>query len=316
MILLERKEPTSIAYYTSLIRRAAPNPDYEERLRRAQAGYAGELFVDREWLEAVIPCSYFLLHDFEFRNSAGFSHQVDTLFLSPHFALVVEIKNINGQLRWDTTTHQFTRTTKDGVIDGFRNPIHQAERHVRHLQKLFEKIRLPLPIEYVVVLAHPNSIIAHNTTLPIIHTSGIHYYLADLLSKYPAIIEFPDLKRAAMKMKKIHAPSPMTIKLNPNQLEKGVLCPKCPYPMRMNYHHRKWQCPRCHEINNEAFYVALQDYRILVNETISNKEFRDFFEIESANVAYTLLQKLNLQQIGTFKDKRYIIPSSLYGYSL
>jgi len=316
LILLERQQPTTITYYEALIRRTSPFEanitDYLERLRRLRAGYKGELLVDREWLEATISCQYYLLHSFEFTNSAGFTHQIDTLLLTPHCALIVEIKNIAGQIQWDETTHQFTRITKNGIIEGFRNPFNQAERHTRHLHYLFQKLKLHLPIHYVVILANPNSIIiTKQPTLPMIHATGIHKYLEQLLEKYPATLNEQELKRAATKIKKYHSPSPLLKEIKPIQLIKGVLCPQCAGQIRMHYYQGKWHCPQCKTTNNDAFYQALQDYRLLVSPTISNKEFRAFFGVANTHNAYLLLKNLNLPYVGSYKDRRYIIPAEI-----
>ncbi|MEC1179223.1 nuclease-related domain-containing protein [Metasolibacillus meyeri] len=119
---------------------------------------------------------YFLLHNFQTS-----SHQIDTIFLCEKFLLIVEIKNIAGRIDFNETCHQFTRTLEDGSMQGFRNPLDQVRRHQRMLQQLTPT----LPVIYVIVLAHPKTIIGHlPQSEPIIHSSGLEFYIRKLLSTY------------------------------------------------------------------------------------------------------------------------------------
>lgn len=175
---------------------------------------------------------------------------------------------------------------------------------------LFQKLKLHLPIHYVVILAHPNSIIiTKHPTLPIIHATGIHNYLEKLFEKYPMILNEQELKRAAIKIKKHHTSSSLSVKSKCNNLVKGVLCSQCLSQIQMYYYQGKWHCPECKTTNNDAFYQALQDYRLLISPTISNKEFRAFFGVANTHNAYLLLKNLNFPYIGSYKDRRYIIPT-------
>ena len=134
---------------------------YNEILRRGKAGFAGEQHVDREWKEVNLQCRYYLFHDLELNNEAGATHQIDTLLICPYFALVIEIKNIVGRIDYSKENHQFTRTTADGRVDGFKNPFDQIKRHARFLCKLFQKQGVPIPVVHAVISANPNMILTH-----------------------------------------------------------------------------------------------------------------------------------------------------------
>ncbi|WP_341302558.1 nuclease-related domain-containing protein [Lysinibacillus sp. FSL H8-0500] len=92
--------------------------NYDEHLRRIQAGFAGEQCVDAEWLEIELPSPHYFLHNFQTINRFGSTHQMDTIFLCPHFVLILEIKNITGILSYHAAFSQFSRTTAEGVVEG------------------------------------------------------------------------------------------------------------------------------------------------------------------------------------------------------
>ncbi len=81
------------------------------------AGFQGELRVDRLWQEMNLTFPHQIFYDYCFINNSGFTHQIDTLFVTPHFLCLIEIKNILGKLDFDDVKRQCIRTTSDGKID-------------------------------------------------------------------------------------------------------------------------------------------------------------------------------------------------------
>ncbi|WP_391367865.1 nuclease-related domain-containing protein [Lysinibacillus sp. KU-BSD001] len=68
-----------------------------------------------------------LFHAYSFCLN-GFSYQVDTVFVCKQFMLILEIKNMVGEIHFDEEKHQFIRIKQDGKVEGFRNPINQVKR--------------------------------------------------------------------------------------------------------------------------------------------------------------------------------------------
>lgn len=95
MILLERQTSETQKMLEALVQRLPISHSkytlYCEHLRRLQAGFAGEQFVDAKWLELDLPFPHYFLHDFQTMNDFGSTHQMDTVFLCPHFLLILEI---------------------------------------------------------------------------------------------------------------------------------------------------------------------------------------------------------------------------------
>lgn len=96
-----------------------------------------------------------------------------------------------------------------------------------------------------------------------------------------------------------------------DRIRKGVLCEQCSYKVAMNYKYGVWSCPKCKHQSKKAFYRTLDDYRLLISNKISNREFREFFNIGSVQVASKILTRLNLESIGQTRGRYYIIPEDI-----
>lgn len=318
MTIAIRKKPVKLLWLEALKRRLfVEDPDfgyYNEQFRRLDAGFAGEKRVDREWLELICPYTFLVLNNLTLMNSAQHSHQLDTLFICPHFILVVEIKNINGRLDFNETTHQCIRTKSDGTVEGFPNAITQTQRHMQFLKVIFQNYFLP--IEGAVVISNPSAIIAsHPNTIPIFHVSGLQKHLHSLFKKYTqTIISEEQLTQIAQQLLSRHQPSKIPASLDSSRFRQGVLCPKCQYKSQMHFARGIWKCSYCHYASEEIFAEALQDYRYLVRPTITNKQLREFFNIHSSDAANRLLRKFQFPYIGSYKNRVYQLPENLVDY--
>jgi len=313
MILLERQESEQHKILEALIRRLPSTHteymNYFERLRRIDAGFAGEQRVDAEWLEIILPQPHYFLHDLQILNHYGTTHQIDTVLLCPQFILILEIKNVTGFLDFDESFYQFTRTTTEGDIEGMTNPIHQCRRHMEWMMGMLQQSRLEIPVHYAVVLATKNAILSKNLRgQPIFHVQGLRYHVREWLQQHKeTVVDEGKLFQFASKVLSMHRPIKREIVLPARDIVKGVLCERCLNGQPLNYRYPNWNCQRCGEVNNEAIFRILEDYRLLVGETLTNRSFCEFFAIESPNTAYKLLQKLPLKAEGTKSNRKYLI---------
>jgi len=311
MILLARRTSETQKTLEAIVRRLSNShreySNYDENLRRLKAGHAGEQRVDAEWLEIDLPTPYYFLHDFQTMNNFGSTHQMDTIFLCRHFLLIVEIKNITGVLSYDTAFAQLTRMTSEGKVEGMTDPFLQLERHVGWMKKLLHQEKFQLPVLHAVVLATKNGILSEGFHgQPIFHVTGLRTHLQKWFDRHQPV-ETENLFRFAMHLMSLHSTIKREVKVPLEEMVKGVLCPHCANGQPMNYHYKKWHCPRCKWVDQDALKKALEDYRLLVGPKLTNKSFREFFAIDSPNIAYKLLQQLPLKADGTKKHRQYWI---------
>ncbi|WP_081498498.1 nuclease-related domain-containing protein [Oceanobacillus massiliensis] len=85
----------------------------------------------------------------------GQSFQIDNLIITPHAIYIIEVKNYNGKIIFDTILNQFTRD--DGEKEtGFNHPITQAELQQIKFQNWLQKSGYPpIPIHYFIAISEP-----------------------------------------------------------------------------------------------------------------------------------------------------------------
>lgn len=162
MIVKERKIPRKILILEALVRRLPTNhpgrPKIENELLKSYAGYRGEQSIDYH-LTFLPQDKFYLLHDLRLQNRQKHYFQMDTLILSPHFFLILEVKNISGSLYFDQEFHQLIRTI-DGKEEGFPDPILQVMKQEKQLKSWLEDNHYPsVPIVSLVVISNSSTII-------------------------------------------------------------------------------------------------------------------------------------------------------------
>ncbi|MEK5052077.1 nuclease-related domain-containing protein [Niallia sp. FSL K6-0212] len=141
----------------------------------------------RQW---IFPLSflpdndYFILHDLRLWDGKHF-FQIDVLILHAKYALILEVKNIIGELYLDTDLHQMIRI-KEEEKEAFPDPIIQVNRLKRQFEAWLLANQFPIiPIYSLVVFSNPKSILRLSS--PQIQTfknTIIHKeYLPKLISK-------------------------------------------------------------------------------------------------------------------------------------
>ncbi|RHW40064.1 NERD domain-containing protein [Lysinibacillus yapensis] len=287
MEILKRRKSGKLLSLEALMRRL-PESDreydyYKEMYFSQKKGYEGERYTNQLWKEIEMPSPHFLFHSLEPINQAGNSHQIDTLLLTPHFIWLLEIKNIGGRIDIDESKHQMIRTKQEGTIESFRNPVNQIKRHAHFVNGLMREIGISIPIEYAIVIVSDSTIIGSvPREVSIFHASGLHAEVSRLLGKYKEKqITALQLNYVMKDLMKRHSPKSWKPKIDFSKLRRGVLCEKCEYKSVMVFEHGRFICPKCSFKSNEAHLQALLDYRYLCNEWITNRELRDYLNIDS-----------------------------------
>lgn len=296
MIVLQREQTVKEQLLQAAIRRGFP--EYKDELIRLQQGLLGERYVDQNWHDMQLDEPYYLLHDFQTN-----AHQIDTIFLCQKFLLIIEIKNIVGRIDFDEERHQFTRTLEDGTIQGFRNPLDQVRRH----QRMLRRVVSDLPVLYAVVFALPKTIIGHIPQgEPVFHRSGLEFHVREHLKQYATRLSSQGLQSLARQLLQMHTIHKPQLNIDKARVRQGVLCVQC--QSKMQYHYGHFKCLKCnYKDDGILLKQAMRDYCLLVDEWITNEEFRRFVGVESSDSAKYLLKKLGFQYEGERRWRRYRI---------
>lgn len=318
MILLDRKKSEKIALLEAFIRRSPSDETKFGRivsnLSKAKSGLVGEERVDREWIDIQVNFPHVLIHGLETENVVGFQHQIDSIFICQYFVFVMEIKNYSGFIEFDEKTHQFIKKNFEGGVEAYSNPIDQVRRHRYFIQSILWSLGFDLPIVCGIIFANPKSILGEilvNDVL-VFHVVGLRHKLEMLLKRHVDVkITFEQMMSIGHYLKSMHKNRPWKVTMDQEKLRKGVLCSNCSYCVIMTYHHGRWNCPRCGNRGCIELLEALDDYRLLWGEQISNREFREFVGLTSEKTAFRILKSLNLKSIGANRNKKYIISSDI-----
>ncbi|MDN7226598.1 nuclease-related domain-containing protein [Planococcus liqunii] len=317
MILKKRSEPPEIFQLESLLQRIPFNhsqfPHWTEKLRRITAGFHGEQRVDSFWQEITLPIPHYLIHDLFIKKKHS-THQMDTILVTSRFILVLEIKSISGLLHFDQQTRQFSRTNKDGSIDGMRNPDDQVRRHEKWLEQFLTERKLDLPVIGAIVFAYPSAVIQSKAgNRIVIQSSGLPHLLDELLASYQQDILSKALtKKLAVQLLKLHSIKQLPELILPPDYFRGVFCPKC-QKGQLHYYWRKWACKSCSFSDPAAYLTAIEQYRVLCGPTITNRQFRDFIDLKDPAVTSKLLKDAKMPFEGSYKDRVYLIPGKNRG---
>ena len=315
MELLKRQKPRKLLSLEALMRRLPENNVdefnfYKDMFATQRKGYDGEVCVDQMWYEMNIPAPYYLFHSYESVNVAGYSHQIDTIVLTPHFIWLLEIKNMSGRLDIDESKHQLIRTKREGGIESFRNPLNQIKRHAEFINRKLRDFQTHLPVEAAVIIVSDYTIIG---AIPkgnsIFHASGLQTELDKLFNKHQERrVSVGQLEKLKTELMNIHQRKDWKAKVNVRKLRKGVLCKGCEYKSLMIFEHGSFKCGKCGVSSKDAYLEALLDYRYLWSEWITNRELREYLGVESRHAIKRMIEKLNLEQTGTYRNRKYRIP--------
>lgn len=279
--------------------------------RNLRTGYLGEKSLDFE-LNFLPEKKYRILQTLKLRDPHGL-FEIDTLMLTTHFALIIEIKNIFGTITFDGMG-QVTRSTEK-IEEGFNNPIEQVNLQHFRLRRWLQKHQLPpFPLEKIVVYSNPRTIIKNLTNNKTINEMVIHRYnVLSKISELSQAFDTPCLtEQEVVKLSKLlideHQVEKQDVlakfQITVKELLKGVFCSVCgTLPMEKIY--GKWRCNLCGHTDKNAYLPALGDYALLVSPIINNRQAREFLQLESIHVTKKLLQKAGYEQFGTTSARKY-----------
>ncbi|MDF2857279.1 MAG: hypothetical protein K0Q87_3130 [Neobacillus sp.] len=321
MIMKKRTKPLKILILSALLRRLPKNHVKRaliaSELSRREAGYQGEESLDIE-IVRLFDKNNMIFHDLNF-NEGDTSYQIDNLVISPARALIIEVKNMTNQLIFDTENDQFYLKNGD-TLKGYTDPVSQVQRHQAYIKKLLAENNFPpLPVDYLIVVNNPNAILVfkgtpHEIRKRICKSHSFNKRAQQIEELYTdEILTSKELRKLSrLLLKKNTPPTNYILKkfeIKKSELLTGVCCPSGDH-LPMTRKKRKWYCPTCHTYSTDAHIELLQDYFLLFDTKITNKQFRSFAQIDSIDVSKRLLLSINLNRLGKNKTRAYA-PNSI-----
>ncbi|MET3699495.1 nuclease-like protein [Bacillus oleivorans] len=316
MIVKGRKFPLEIKALTVLRTRILQGhpqrKNIEDRIATKKAGYYGEKEVD--YFTSLLPNEKFnIFQDLRLPNKNSF-FQIDSLLITPNYALLLEVKNIQGQLYFDPVSNQFTRKF-NGVESRFTEPILQSRRLKYQLHEWMKLHKMPdMPIEYLFVNSNPTAIFnfpdnKHPFYDRIIHADYLLEKISEFDRKYKQSVITPkQIQLIRSNLINEHTESKADVlkkfSIDKSDIITGVQCPNCrKIPMeRIN---TAWLCSLCQHQSKVAHIPTLEEYVLLFGPYITNKSLREFLNLKSRYVTKRILISSTQESTGKNKGKVY-----------
>lgn len=318
MFLNSFEKPIDLLQLEAADRRVKPNHPQKQKIfadyKKKLGGYFGEKEV-HYYLQSLNKDQYHIIHNIRLNVSNQY-FQIDFLILTTSYFVILEVKNFIGKVTFNDF-NQMILTKHDQTQESIQNPITQSERQVLHLQNWLLQNGFPyIPIYSYVVFSSPTTLLINNSgnqdvSKKIISGSNIVPVITNL-SKVSGkqVIKTNEIRKISTKLLKAHTPLKTDIllkyQIRQDELLKGFQCPACsniPLIRKKSL----WSCPNCHYLGKHNFIQDINDFYLLVGETLTNKQLREFLHISSRSTANYLLQKAGYRETGKTRGRKYIL---------
>ncbi|QKY70449.1 NERD domain-containing protein [Lentibacillus sp. CBA3610] len=303
MKIRNRPKPLPLQKLDAAIPRLSPQfpklPEMNRDAKKQGSGYSGETKVDYH-LETL--ASRYTILDDVYLHTNGKNFQIDSAVVTNHGIFIVDTKNYNGTITFDTILNQLTRSD-GGIESGYEYPITQVENHKFLLQNWLQQRNLShIPIYYFVAIADPATIIQVNGNKEEIANIVAH------AARIPKMIMDKDQEFAQAgktKLKNYQIGNAILREcgtfdidivrkygITRNDLLPGVFCPACGF-RGMKRLHGGWICRKCRHKSYNAHWRDLDNYLLLFG-SITNTECMWLLGLTSRYTATRILQKSGL----------------------
>ena len=278
----------------------------------------GELSID--YYLNFLQEDYYILHGLRLPYK-HLHFQIDTLLLSPHFILIIEVKNWAGTLFFDTKFHQLIRTLDDGREELLPDPLLQVERQNYQLREYLQSHHITnIPIHSLIVITNTRSKIETHPDNLTLHQKVIHSdFLASRINQLQrefqkALLSENELQHLSRLLLKHHTPSHFPILekygLSSNDILKGVQCTEC-FHIPITRVYAGWLCPACGVKNKKSHLISLHDYAVLYGHIITNRQAREFLNLQSESLTKRILKEASTSVLGATKGRVYKLATEL-----
>ncbi|MDQ0430525.1 hypothetical protein QOZ98_003382 [Planomicrobium stackebrandtii] len=279
-------------------------------LYRASAGSRGEDRLARKLVEFHPEENHRYLRNICL-SFGEWKVQMDGLLLTERGVIIIESKNISGQLHFDNHTGEFWRIDLEGVRTVMENPTSQLNKHIRFLEKFLNQHKIELPVDGIVVFTSKQ---CEFSSKPATHNVCKTYQLIDhlfaILQSFPPKTAHQNLTKIDKLLRKFHTPykrQPLCqlYLIDSNELQTGILCVTCKMHTMVKKSKVGWKCEKCETMDSSAFQQTIQEYFSLIHTQLSNRQLRQFCNLDSPYTASRLLATLDLENTGSLRNRTY-----------
>lgn len=284
----------------------------EKELFNAEAGIRGEKRLRKKFIEFYYPEGFEVIWN-NCLKLADWPVQMDGLLLTESVAVIIESKNISGELYFVNDTGEFYRIDQNGVKTVMDNPAVQVEKHIRFMKSWFHQHHIKMAVDGLLVFTAKQ---CELKTLPqTIRTCKLHHMteqIFQLLKEYnPPTYSQIHLTRTKNLLLAAQTPfvqKPITIQysIKPEQLARGIYCALCD-EFAVERRHRTWRCSMCGAVNDDTAAKAILEHFAFFGGEATNREIRSFTGIEDRHLVKRLLADARLEKNGKRRHSKYTL---------
>ena len=302
-----------------MLKRIASNHkqrDYlENQLHRASAGVRGEGKMIKKFKEFSTDEVHVPMWDLNM-EIGGWAVQIDGLLLTNRCAIVMDSKNVSGEIHYEAATEEYyKKAVPGGEILHLDNPVFQLKKHIDFIKMLFRIYNINLPVTGLIVFTANSCVFrAKPPGALICKTYQMNEYLYQILRTSPQVA----VSKPIQEIGKLIAANQVPFKKSPlseyyridlRDVKMGVYCNKCEAHC-MQRIKKSWICASCGSKDSTADHLAVQEYFSLISDELTNKRFREFSGIDSSAAVWRILAKYDLEVSGERKSRVYKIKNS------
>lgn len=287
-------------------------PKIRSELSTKMSGYYGEKSLDYH-LGALDEEHYYFYPGLRLSNN-GRNFQIDSLGATNFYLLVMEVKNLKGELEFDSAKGQLIQRIGE-TVNVYDDPFAQVQNQRIQLMQWLKNHRFPpIPVECLVVLANTNALIKKVTGLSnnywkLCRCINAHEKISIIDNMYQTEYITTQQRRKLMKML-LKNDTPLEIdilsrfNIPSGDILPGVNCPNCD-ASPMVFIKGLWNCPVCLTKSKTAHFQKINDYFLIMNPSITNQQFREITGLDTRHKANRVLHSMNLPYQGTNRGRVY-----------
>jgi len=270
-----------------------------EDIRKMEAGVRGEDRVLIKLHELRMPGPFKVYSDIRL-HLGEWKVQIDCLVLTDRCCIVIESKNMSGDLYFESDSEEFYKVNQDGEEIPYPNPYYQLMRHIRFMKEFLHQINPEMKVTGSVFMTAKSCRIRKKPAkYPIFKLESIIEKVMQMYHNSPPLqlseSQLVEIEQIIMSKQSTFTNAPLCerYQISPTELRTGVECPECG-ALGMIRHIRTWKCPTCQKNSRNAHSKTVQEYFWLIKPNISNREFREFCRVESIYAASRMLSNMDL----------------------
>lgn len=309
----ERKPPWELLAHERLLIRLPKNhekyPFISQRVYQLRAGYSGEVEVDHILPEIGLPKEHRIFKNIQLEVLPNFYIQLDTLILTRHFLILMEIKKYAGTIFFEEEQGKTIKVSPNQDIEKFECAAHQIDRAVHGLHKILENFPNYPPIIPILVMANAKVEIAkYPQSVPVKYKMQLPKYIRTKLATQEQITtnEFSEIEKQIQTHMATKQRTPLCerYEIPIAALKKGVLCPHCNEKMEKKQG-RSWTCQPCRLTSHTLIHQTIEDWFYLISHTLTNQQLCQFLDVHTKSASH-ILSQLTLRKIGQTSNAYYI----------